>query len=91
MAKTRTVFEYEVDYEGARAKAEEMARRMCRKHPDIDYRIVTRYDEGVFLELYGQDEERIRRIAKAMDRRVVDLILAGTPVYVVYGGSATAT
>ncbi|HED04538.1 MAG TPA: hypothetical protein ENI60_07220 [Candidatus Fraserbacteria bacterium] len=86
MAQSETVFEYEVDYEGARAKAKEMARRMQGKHPEIGYRIVTRYDEGVFLELYGPDEERIRRIAKAMDKRVVDLILAGTPVYVIYGG-----
>ncbi len=85
MAKGRTIFEYEVDYEGARAKAEELGRAICRQHPEIAYRVEIRTGEGAYLVLYGP-EERIRRIAQARSRRQVDWLLAGTPVYIIYGG-----
>lgn len=86
MAKARTVFEYKVDYEGARAKAEKLGRAICRRHPEIAYRVEIKTGEGAYLVLYGP-EEQVRRIAEMRSRRQVDWLLAGTPVYIIYGGS----
>ncbi len=86
MSKAKTIAEYELDYQGARAKAEEIGRAIHRKHPEISYQVYVKTDEGAYLVLYGRDEERIRRIAEARSQRQVDWILEGTPVYIIYGG-----
>jgi hypothetical protein len=86
MAKAETIFEYEVDYEGARAEAEKIARAICRKHPDLSYRIETVAGEGVFLWLYGGDGDRFDRLVRGRRKRQLDLILEGKPIYFIYGG-----
>jgi hypothetical protein len=88
MAKTKpeTIFEYEVDYEGAQAEAEKIARAIVRKHPELSYGIYTRFDEGIFLVLYGPDDEQVYRIANARRKRQVALIDEGKPIYFIYGG-----
>ncbi|MCD5417143.1 hypothetical protein LR021_02070 [Candidatus Bipolaricaulota bacterium] len=80
------VFQYEIDYQGAYKSAEEIAQEIIRDHPELAYRIVTKPGEGVYVKLYGQNEELILEISEGMSERETELLLAGTPVYVTYGG-----
>lgn len=80
------VFQYEIDYQRAHEKAEEIALEIVRNHPELAYRSVTKPGEGVYVKLYGENEELILEISEGMSMRETELLLAGTPVYVTYGG-----
>jgi len=80
------VFKYEIDYQRAREKGEEIAQEIIRNHPELTYRIVTKPGEGVYIKLYGENEDLILEISEGMSERETELLLAGTPVYVTYGG-----
>lgn len=80
------VFQYEIDHERAHEKAEEIAQEIIRNHPELTYKIVTKPGEGVYVKLYGENEELILEISEGMSERETELLLAGTPVYVTYGG-----
>ncbi|MBI3660396.1 hypothetical protein HY230_08005 [Candidatus Acetothermia bacterium] len=89
MAKPKTtIFEYEVDYEGALKEAKKIAQAIVRTYPDLSYDTFIRWDEGVFIEFYGQDEEFVDRVinSKSLRKRQLDLILEGKPIYFIYGG-----
>lgn len=83
---TYEIFEYEIDYQRASEKGEEIARKIVNKHPELRYRIVVKSDKGVYIKLYGEDEELIHNISEGMSEQEAELLLAGTPVHVTYGG-----
>ena len=80
------VFEYEIDYEKARREAEKLAKEITHAHPKLNYKIVTSQEEGVYLELYGADEEQVWEISQSLAHKKVRLLVAGAPVYIIYGG-----
>lgn len=80
------VFEYEIDYEKARREAEKLAKAITHAHPNLNYKIVTSQEEGVYLELYGDDEEQVWEISQSLAPKKVRLLVAGAPVYIIYGG-----
>ena len=84
--RQQEVFKYDIDYEKVNKKAQEIAQELLRNYPGLKYQIVIRYDEGVFIKLYG-DEELIRTISNSMKKKELKLLIAGSPVYVIYGGS----
>jgi len=81
-----TIFEYKIDYKGARSEAEKLAKEILKKYPQVGYRIVTILEEGVYIELYGDNEEFIHKISESLNEKKVELLVAGMPVYVIYGG-----
>ena len=83
-----TIIEYEVDYEGAQAEAEKIAQAIVKRHPDLSFDTFVRWDEGVFIKFYGQDEEFVDRVinSRSLRKRQLDLILVGKPIYFIYGG-----
>ena len=83
---TYEVFEYEIDYQRAMKKGQEIAQRIVSKHPELSYRIVIKSEKGVYIKLYGEDDELIHAISDGMGEQEAELLLAGTPVYVTYGG-----
>jgi len=85
VGKASTVFQYDVDDEGARTQAEKLAQKLLRKHSNLHCRVEVKSGEGAYLILYG-DEERIRKIIQSASRHQVNWLLAGTPVYIIYGG-----
>lgn len=83
---TYEVFEYEIDYQRAREKGEEIARRIVSEHPELSYRIIMKPEKGVYIKLYGEDEELVHNISDGMSEQEAELLLAGTPIHVTYGG-----
>jgi hypothetical protein len=84
------VFEYEIDYEKARREAENLAKGIIQKHPNLRYKIIAWQEEGVYIELYGDDEELVWEISQSLAPKKLKLLLAGAPVYIVYGGKTKA-
>ena len=82
------IFEYNIDYEKARCEASKLANEVIRSHPRLKYKIVTLPGEGVFIELYGDNEELVHRISASLMKKKVKLLLSGAPIYVIYGGKA---
>jgi hypothetical protein len=84
------VFEYEIDHEKARREAERLAKGIIQTHPNLRYKIVTWQEEGVYIELYADDEELVWEISQSLAPKKLKLLLAGAPVYIVYGGKTKA-
>ena len=61
--RKQVIFEYNIDYENARCEASKLANEVIRAHPRLKYKIVTLPGEGVFIELYGDNEELVHRIS----------------------------
>ncbi len=80
------IFKYEIDYEKARREAEKLAKEIRREHPSLKYEIVKSQEEGVYIELYGDDEELVWEISQSLAQKKVKLLVAGAPVYIIYGG-----
>ncbi len=84
------IFEYAIDYERARREAEKLAKEIIDEHPNLRYKIVTCQEEGVYIELYGDDEELVWEISQSLVQKKVKLLVAGAPVYIIYGGKVKA-
>ena len=80
------VFAYEIDYEKARQEAEKLAREIVQEHPNLKYKIITWPGDGVYIELYGDDEDLVWGISQSLAQKKVRLLISGTPVYIIYGG-----
>lgn len=80
------IFEYEIDYEKARQEAEKLAREIVQAHPNLKYKIITWQGDGVYIELYGDDEDLVWGISQSLAQKKVRLLISGTPVYIIYGG-----
>ena len=83
--KKETIFRYEMNYRKAEAQAQTIAESIIKKHPDLEYNILTAEGEGVFVRLFG-DEAKVRQISASMRKKELKLLLAGTPVYIIFGG-----
>ena len=88
--KTEPESLYTINYEEAYRKANEIAEEIVSSHPGISYRIMTKPEDGVYVKLYGDNENLIVKIADGMSEREMELLLAGMPVYVIYGGKAAS-
>ncbi|MDZ7759360.1 MAG: hypothetical protein U5L00_03775 [Desulfovermiculus sp.] len=75
------VFEYEIDYQRAREKGAEIARRIVSEHPGLSYKIVMKPEKGVYIKLYGEDEDLIHNISDGMSEQEAELLLARTPAH----------
>lgn len=84
-----TIFRYEIDYEEAEAQAQNMVTSLLESYADVDYSLLTVEGDGVFIRLFG-DEAKVRKIGAAMRKKEMELLLAGTPVYIIYGGRSKA-
>lgn len=80
------ILEYEVDYEKAQQEAEKLAQEIVKDHSGLEYRVFTWAGEGAYIQLFGEDEELVRGISESLSDKKLELLLAGTPVYVIYGG-----
>lgn len=84
--RKQVIFEYDIDYEKARYEASKLANEVIRAYPRLKYKIVTSPGEGVFIELYGDNEELVHQISASLMKKKVKLLLSGAPIYVIYAG-----
>ena len=84
------IFAYDINYEKARREAEKLAKEIIQKHPNLNYKIVPWQGDGVYLELYGEDEDLVWEISQSLAQKKVRLLAAGAPVYIIYGGKKKA-
>jgi hypothetical protein len=82
----KTIFEYEVNDRGALRAAEKIARAIVQEHPELSYRIISEPGEGAYVKLYGPHEDLVESIAESFNEETLELLLAGTPVYIIYAG-----
>lgn len=87
--KKETIFRYEIDYQEAEAQAQKVAKSIMKRHPDLEYSILVAEGEGIYVRLFGNEAE-VRKISESMRRRELKLLLAGAPVYIIYGGEKKA-
>jgi hypothetical protein len=84
--RRQVIFDYNIDYEKARCEASKLANEVIRAHPRLKYKIVTSPGEGVFIELYGDNEDLVHQISASLMTKKLKLLLSGAPIYVIYGG-----
>ncbi len=80
------IYDYKIDYDKAYAEAQKLAQKIISTHPEIEYTVYIWEGDGAYIVLYGDDDEIAMNIAEPLVDKRVELLLAGAPIYITYGG-----